>query len=163
MGEKETLRSYNSRYWETFNQIGDCPTNLAIAQYKRGVPVGNKLRDSITMTPPHTMEALMERVHQHIRVEEDGNRAKAKFGTTAIPDKKTTTKVNVVEHPSRNGRGRRDNREDQDKKRLGVRTAITTVFKKPIYRILSEICNEPFVRWPAKLGEVQRDYDERSR
>ena len=31
MGDKETLRSYNSRYWETFNQIGDCPTNLVIA------------------------------------------------------------------------------------------------------------------------------------
>ncbi|KAF5937722.1 hypothetical protein HYC85_025228 [Camellia sinensis] len=31
MGEKETLRSSNSRYWEAFNQIGDCPTNLAIA------------------------------------------------------------------------------------------------------------------------------------
>ena len=69
MGDKETLRSYNNRYWETFNQIGDCPTNLAIAQYKRGLPVGNKLRDSITMAPPLIMEALMERVHQYIHVE----------------------------------------------------------------------------------------------
>ena len=75
------------------------------------------------------MEALMERVHQHIRVEEDDNRTKAKSGTTAIPDKKTTAKVNAVERPSRNGRGRRDNGEDQDERRLRVRTAITTVFK----------------------------------
>ncbi|KAF5938200.1 hypothetical protein HYC85_025706 [Camellia sinensis] len=35
MGEKETLGSYNNRYWKTFNQIGDCPTSLAIARYKQ--------------------------------------------------------------------------------------------------------------------------------
>ncbi|XP_028122372.1 uncharacterized protein LOC114319549 [Camellia sinensis] len=71
MGEKETLRFYNNRYWVTFNQIRDCPTNLAIAQCKQGLPVGNKLRDSMTMMPLLTIEALMERVHQHIWVEED--------------------------------------------------------------------------------------------
>ncbi|KAF5932950.1 hypothetical protein HYC85_029121 [Camellia sinensis] len=162
-GDKETLKSYNGRYWEMFNQIGDCPTNLAIAQYKRGLPVGNRLRDSITMTPPLTMEALMERVPQHIRVEEDGARAKAKSGATATPNKKTTAKVNMVERQSKNGRGRQDNEEDRDKKWLRVRTAITTVFKKLIYRILSEIHDEPFIKWPTKLGEAQKDYDERSR
>lgn len=92
------------------------------------------------------MEALMERVHQHIRVEEDSARAKTKSGTAAMPDKKITAKVNTVERPSGNERGRRDNREDPDQRRLRVRTAITTVFKKPIYRILSEIHDEPFVR-----------------
>ncbi|XP_028094083.1 uncharacterized protein LOC114294159 [Camellia sinensis] len=162
MRENETLRSYNSRYWETFNQIGDCPTNLAIAQYKRGLPVGNKLRDLMTMMPPLTMEALIERVHQHIRVEEDSARAKVKSGTTTLSNKKTTAKVNTIEQPSRSGRGRRANREDPEKRKLRVRTTITTVFNKPIYQILSEIRNEPFVRRPAKLGEAQRGYDERS-
>ncbi|XP_028125047.1 uncharacterized protein LOC114321984 [Camellia sinensis] len=133
-GKKETLTSYNSRYWETFNQIEDCPTNLAIAQYKRGLPVGNKLRDSITMLSPLIMEALMERVHKHIRVEEDGARAKTKSGTMAIPDKKATTRINTVEQPRRNGRGRRANREDPEIKKLRVRSVITTVFNKPIYR-----------------------------
>ncbi|XP_028063031.1 uncharacterized protein LOC114266350 [Camellia sinensis] len=163
MGDKETLRSYNGWYWETFNQIGDCPTNLVIAQYKRGLPVRNKLRDSITMTPPLTIEALMERVHQHIRVEKDSAQAKAKSGSTVMPDKKTAAKVNTVKQPNRNGRSRRAYREDPEKKRLRVRTAITTVFNKPIYQILNKIKNEPFVRQPAKLGIAQRGYDERSR
>ncbi|XP_028112782.1 uncharacterized protein LOC114310878 [Camellia sinensis] len=163
MGENETLRSYNSRYWETFNQIRDCPTNLVIAQYKRGLPVGNKLRDSMTMMSPLTIEALVEKVHQHIRVEEDSARAKAKSGTTTMPDKKTTAKINMVEQPSKNGCGRRANREDPETRKLKVCTAITTVFNKPIYRILSKIRDEPFVRRPAKLGEAQRGYDERSR
>ncbi|XP_028071099.1 uncharacterized protein LOC114273495 [Camellia sinensis] len=56
IGEKETLKSYNNRYWETFNQIRECPTNLAIAQYKRDLPIGHRLRDSMTMTPSHTMK-----------------------------------------------------------------------------------------------------------
>ena len=97
---------------------------------------------------------MMERVHQHIRVEEDGACAKTKFGTTAIPDKKTTAKINTVERPNKNGRGRRDSGKGQDKRWLRVRTAITTVFKKPIYRILSEICDDHIVRWPATLGEA---------
>lgn len=87
MGEKETLRPYNNRYWETFNQIGDFPTNLAIGQYKRGLSVGNKLRDLMTMMPPLTMEALMERVHQYIWVEEDVAHTKAKAGIMAMLDK----------------------------------------------------------------------------
>ncbi|XP_028101261.1 uncharacterized protein LOC114300592 [Camellia sinensis] len=95
MGEKETQKSYNNQYYETFDQIGDCPANLDIAQYKQGLPMGNKLRDSMTMMPPLTIEALMERV-QHIRVDEDGACAKAKSGTTAMSDKKPAAKVNTV-------------------------------------------------------------------
>ncbi|XP_028090679.1 uncharacterized protein LOC114290870 [Camellia sinensis] len=79
-----------------------------------------------------------------------------------MPDKKTGAKVNMVEQPNKNGRSRRANREDLEKRRLRVRTAITTVYNKPIYRILSKIKNEPSVQWPAKLGVTQRVYDERS-
>ena len=103
------------------------------------------------MTPPLTMEALMERVHQHIRVEEDGARAKAKTSATAVPEKKTSAKVNTVDRQKRNGRSRQDNGEDPDKRWLRIRTSITTVFKKPIYRILSELKDNPFVKCPAKL------------
>ncbi|XP_028080453.1 uncharacterized protein LOC114282024 [Camellia sinensis] len=96
MGEKETQKSYNNWHWETFNQIGDFPTNLAITQYKRGLLAGNKLRDSMTMMPPFRMEALMERVHQHIRVDEDGACAKAKSSIIAMSDKKSAAKVNTI-------------------------------------------------------------------
>ncbi|XP_028067432.1 uncharacterized protein LOC114270183 [Camellia sinensis] len=161
--EKETSKSYNNRYWETFNQIGDYPANLIITQYKQGLPAGNKLRDSITMMPPFTMETLMERVHQHIRVEEYSAHAKAKSSITVMPARKTAAKVNTVEQPSKNRRGRRANREHPQARKLKVRTAITIVFSKPIYRILSEIRDVPFVQRPAKLEKTQRGYDERYR
>ncbi|XP_028067779.1 uncharacterized protein LOC114270463 [Camellia sinensis] len=166
MGKKETLKSYNNRYWETFNQIRDCPKNLAIARYKQGLPADNKLRDSLKMMPPLTMEALLERMHQHIKVDEDGTHAKAKSSTTVMSDKKPTTKVNTVgrkERPNKNGRGRRPNGEDSQTRRLRVHTAITMVFNKPIYWILSEIHDEPYIWQPAKLGEAQRGYDNKYR
>ncbi|XP_028088933.1 uncharacterized protein LOC114289403 [Camellia sinensis] len=54
-----SLKAYNAKYWETYNEILDCPANLVIAQYKRGLPVGYKLRDSLTMRQSTTMESLM--------------------------------------------------------------------------------------------------------
>ncbi|XP_028058287.1 uncharacterized protein LOC114262130 [Camellia sinensis] len=164
MDKKETLKSYNNRYWETFNLIGDCPTNLAIAQNKRGLPVGHKLRYLMTMTSPLTIEALLEIVHQHNRVDEDSARTKVKYGTTVMLDKKPAGKVNTIKkkgRPNNNSRGAPPNDEDAKARRLRVRTAIMNVFKKPICRILSKIYDEPFIRRPAKLGEAHRGYDER--
>ncbi|XP_028066694.1 uncharacterized protein LOC114269567 [Camellia sinensis] len=81
-----------------------------------------------------------------------------------MSDKKPTANVNIIGHddrPNKNGRGRRPSSEDIQTRTLRVRTTITTVFNKPIYRIFSEIRDKLFVRWPAKLGEAQRGYDAR--
>ncbi|XP_028065539.1 uncharacterized protein LOC114268557 [Camellia sinensis] len=115
MSEKETLKSYNNRYWEIFNQI-EC-TNTS-------------------------------------REKKDGARTKAKSDTIAMLDKRPSAKANTVD---KKDRSRKNNRsKDPKARRLRVYTAITTVFKKPIYLILSEICDEPFVQQPAKLGEAHR-------
>ncbi|XP_028102510.1 uncharacterized protein LOC114301741 [Camellia sinensis] len=66
-----SLKAYNTKYWETNNEILDCPTNLAIAQYKRGLPVRNRLRGSLTMHQPPTMESLTQWINEHIRVKDD--------------------------------------------------------------------------------------------
>ncbi|KAI8012873.1 BAHD acyltransferase BIA1 [Camellia lanceoleosa] len=59
--------------------------------------------------------------------------------------------------------GKRANEEDSQARKLRVRTVVTMVFNKPIYRILSEIRDKPFVQWPAKLEEAQRGFDNRYR
>ena len=59
MESSDTFKAYNSRYWETFNEILDCPINLASTQYKHGLPVGHRLRDSLTMNQPASMGQLM--------------------------------------------------------------------------------------------------------
>ncbi|XP_028067752.1 uncharacterized protein LOC114270451 [Camellia sinensis] len=179
-----SLKAYNSKYWETYNEILDCPTNLAITQYKHGLPVGHRLRDSLTMHQPATMESLIQRINEHIHVEDDAATEKA---NPVVADRKMAGKVHSVgqednrpndrSKDQRRGsnrddrnKGRRNDQantpydEDEDAKRkLKARTGITTVFKIPIFRILSEIRGEPFVRWAAKLGSTQRGFNSRYR
>ncbi|GMP29343.1 hypothetical protein CsSME_00004490 [Camellia sinensis var. sinensis] len=87
MEPSDTLKAYNSRYWETFNEILDCPVNLAITQYKRGLPIGYRLRASLTMNQLPFMGQLMQRINQHIRVEDDATASTVKT-TPVATDKK---------------------------------------------------------------------------
>ncbi|KAF5933204.1 hypothetical protein HYC85_029375 [Camellia sinensis] len=89
MEPSDTLKAYNSRYWETFNEILDCPVNLAITQYKRGLPIGHWLRDSLTMNQPPSMGQLMQRINEHIRVEDDAATSTAE--TTSMATGKWAT------------------------------------------------------------------------
>ncbi|XP_028117257.1 uncharacterized protein LOC114314927 [Camellia sinensis] len=132
------------------------------------------------------MESLMQRINEHIRVEDDAASATEKANLVAA-DRRMTGKVHSVgqednrpndrskdqcrgsNHDDRN-KGRRNDRanapldeEEDAKSKLKARTGITTVFKIPIYCILSEIRSEPFVRWPAKLRSTQRGFNSRYR
>ena len=104
----------------------------------------------------------MQRINEHIRVEDDASASTVKT-TPVATDKKTAGKVHAVGQESgrssdraeeldrgsnrkNRGRGRRNDRNDYNRddvaeanRRLKARTGITTVFKIPIYRILSEI------------------------
>ncbi|XP_028074061.1 uncharacterized protein LOC114276472 [Camellia sinensis] len=132
------------------------------------------------------MESLMQRINEHIRVEDDAASAIEKVNPVAA-DRRVAGKVHSVRQednrpsgrpkgqrrgPNCNDRnkGRRNDRADaprdvaeDTKRKLKARTGITTVFRIPIYRILSEIRGEPFVRWPAKLGNAQRGFNSRYR
>ncbi|CAL5410301.1 unnamed protein product [Camellia sinensis] len=102
-----SLKAYNAKYWETYNKILNCPTNLAITQYKRGLPVKHRLRDSLTMHQPTTMESLMQRINERIRVEDDAASATEKANTVAA-DRRVAGKVHVVRqddgHANHHGR-----------------------------------------------------------
>ncbi|CAL5394255.1 unnamed protein product [Camellia sinensis] len=90
MEPSDTLKAYNSRYWETFNEILDCPVNLAITQYKRGLPLGHRLRDSLTMSQQTSMWHLIQRINEHIRVEDDAATSTAE--TTSMATGKWATR-----------------------------------------------------------------------
>ncbi|XP_028077607.1 uncharacterized protein LOC114279552 [Camellia sinensis] len=90
-----SLKAYNAKYWKSYNEILDCPTNLAITQYKRGLPVRHRLRDSFTMHQPATMESLMQRINEHICGEDDVASATEKANPVAA-DKRMAGKVHSV-------------------------------------------------------------------
>ena len=55
MREKETLKTYSNRYWETFNEIGGDFEDVAIRTFKVGLPMEHDLRISLTMKPTRSM------------------------------------------------------------------------------------------------------------
>jgi hypothetical protein len=71
MKSGESLKSYSARYWETYNEIDMCGEDLAVRQFKFGLPVGSKIRQSLTKKPPPNMVDLMSWIEQHVCVEED--------------------------------------------------------------------------------------------
>ncbi|XP_028078354.1 uncharacterized protein LOC114280208 [Camellia sinensis] len=187
--KKETydfLKVYNAKYWETFSEILNCLTNLAITQYKRNLPIGHRLRDSLTMNQLTTMELLMQRINEHIRVEDDVTAAIVKANPIVV-DKRVAGKVNAVgqDDGRANNCGREHDRdanrnnldkgrnndcatnpcdtEDDAKRKLKAWISITTVFKISIYHILNEIHDEEYIRWPTKLGDAQRGFNLRYR
>ncbi|XP_028071428.1 uncharacterized protein LOC114273807 [Camellia sinensis] len=91
----DSLMVYNVKYWETFNEILDCPTNLAITQYKSALPIGHRLRDSLTINQPSTMELLMQRINEHIRVEDDAATATMTV-SPVVENKRVVRKVHTV-------------------------------------------------------------------
>ena len=72
MKPDESLKSYSTRYWETYNEIDSYGEDIAVRQFKFGLPVGCKIWQSQTKKPAPNMTDLMSRIEQHIRVEEDG-------------------------------------------------------------------------------------------
>ncbi|GFS41350.1 hypothetical protein Acr_00g0073860 [Actinidia rufa] len=51
-GKNESIRNYNKRYWETYNEIEECSEELAVASYKFGLTLGERLLKNLTLNPP---------------------------------------------------------------------------------------------------------------
>ena len=61
----ETFRSYASRYWEIYNEIGGGNEKIAANTFRMGLPEDSKLRESLTKRPPEDMRQLMRRIEEY--------------------------------------------------------------------------------------------------
>nr|XP_023881283.1 uncharacterized protein LOC111993692 [Quercus suber] len=61
----ETLRSYASRYWELYNEIGGGNEKIAASTFRIGLPEESGLRESLTRKPPEDMRQLMRRIEEY--------------------------------------------------------------------------------------------------
>ena len=52
MRVRETLRSYASRYWELYNEIGGGNEKIAASTFRMGLPKDSELRESLIRKPP---------------------------------------------------------------------------------------------------------------
>ena len=74
----ETLRSYVSRYWELYNEIGRGNEKIAASTFRMGLPEDSGLRESLTKRPPKDIRQLMSRIEEYKRLEDDRLLSKGK-------------------------------------------------------------------------------------
>ena len=81
--KNKSIRNYNKRYWETYNEIEECSKELAVTSYKFGLTRGERLWENLTLNPPTDLRNLMSRVKMFTRSEDDVRHAKKSTRITA--------------------------------------------------------------------------------
>ena len=74
----ETLRSYASRYWELYNEIGRGNEKITASTFRMGLPEDSELRASLTKRHPEDMRQLMRRIKEYKCLEDDRLQSKGK-------------------------------------------------------------------------------------
>ncbi|XP_030945790.1 uncharacterized protein LOC115970273 [Quercus lobata] len=74
----ETLRSYASRYWELYNEIGRDNERVVASTFRMGLLEDSGLRESLTKKLPEGMRQLMKRIEEYKRLEDDRLQSKGK-------------------------------------------------------------------------------------
>ena len=78
IGINETLRSYASRYWELYNEIGGGNERITASTFRMGLPDNSELRESLTKRPPEDIRQLMRRIEEYKQLEDDRLQSKGK-------------------------------------------------------------------------------------
>ena len=70
-GKNESIRNYNKRYRETYNEIEECSKELVVASYKLGLTPGERLWKNLTLNPITNLWDLMSQVKIFAQLEDD--------------------------------------------------------------------------------------------
>ena len=78
MREGESVKAYAERYWEMFNEIDGDFDEVAIRNFKVGLPSEHGLRKFLTGKPVTSLHQLMDRVDKYKMIEDDQQQEKGK-------------------------------------------------------------------------------------
>ena len=76
--DRETLKTYSSRYWEMYNEMDGNFDDVAINTVKNSLPTEQGLRKSLNGKLATSMRQLMDRIDKYKRVEENQMQGKGK-------------------------------------------------------------------------------------
>nr|XP_023899375.1 uncharacterized protein LOC112011225 [Quercus suber] len=142
MREGETLRTYSDRYWEMYNEIDGDFEDVAVRTFKVGLPTEHELRKSLTIKSALNMCQLMDRIDKYKWVEADQIQGKRK--AKMFPEKRD---------PRGGGyQGNSPRREFSNQTSSTGTQLVNSLFKEPVYQMLEKIKNEPYFKWPNKMG-----------
>ena len=74
--EGESVKAYSERYWEIFNEIDKDFDEVAIKNFKVGLPSKHGLRKSLTGKPVTSLRQLMDRVDKYKMIKDDQQQRK---------------------------------------------------------------------------------------
>ena len=126
-----------------FNEIDGDFDEVAIRTFKVSLPTVRGLRKSLTRKPVTSVRQLMDRIDKYKRVEEDQQRDKGK--SKVIPQERRDFRSDRYN----NNRSRRDFARQS---RPTAPQIVNTVFREPVHQVLEKIKNEPYFKWPNKMG-----------
>ena len=135
----ETLRSYASRYWEHYNEIGGGNEKIATNTFRIGLPEDSELRELLTKRPPKDMSQLLRHIEEYKCLEDDRLQSKGK-----------ALLVNCPRQGVFPPRSRKDLRMQEPEVQMGE---VNVAFKEPVQKIVERIKNKPYFRWPNKIGD----------
>ena len=134
----ETLHSYGSRYWELYNEIGVGNEKIVASTFRIGLLEDSELRESLTKRPPENMRQLMRHIKEYKCLEYDQLQSKGKAVLVNFP---------------RQGVFPPTPRKDLRMQKLEVQIReVNVAFKELMHKIIAQIKNEPYFKWPNKMG-----------
>ncbi|XP_050248991.1 uncharacterized protein LOC126696266 [Quercus robur] len=142
IGAGETLRSYANRYWELYNEISGGNEKVVASTFRLGLPEDSELRESLTKRPLVNMRQFIRCIEEYKMLEADWEQSKGK-APIALQYLKESWLGGFQPWVRRELRIQEPDTHTRE---------INVVFKEAVHKILERIKNEPYFRWPSKMG-----------
>ena len=103
------------------------------------------MQDSLTRRPLKDIRQLMRRIEEYKRLEDDRLQSKGK--------------APIINHPQQSGFQSRPQKDLRIQEPGPQMEEVNVTFKEPMHKIVDRIKNEPYFRWPNKMGgDLSRSY-----
>ncbi|XP_075663426.1 uncharacterized protein LOC142633022 [Castanea sativa] len=144
-GEKETLRSYVRRFTRETLEVDDANYKVQLTTFKAGLK-SREFVVSLAKNPPKTMAEMLLKAQKYMN---------AKDALAAIVDEEKPGKEGRKEDDRKGQKrerlGRRNNDGDKQKDEKAPRTVKFTPLIMPVDKILTQIKDEHYLKWPRPL------------
>ena len=120
-----------------FNEIDWSYDDVAISNFKAGLPAEHDLRKSLTGKLVTSIRLLMDRIDKYKRIEEDQLQGKGK--AKVILQEMRDSKSDRIQN-------NRPQRDFTGQSRSANTQAVNVVFREPMHRVLEKVRNKPFFK-----------------
>ncbi|XP_020412835.1 uncharacterized protein LOC109947307 [Prunus persica] len=140
----ESLRDYLRRFKAEKANIIGCNDQVASSAFKKGLPTEHELYRELAITPSQTLAEVFATAERYALWDDDRIAAKKASKQVDHPTKQASQKSNQFEQKARD---KRRSRPREGSSEIGT----FTEFAIPIYQILAQVKDKPWVRRPPPM------------